>query len=189
MKEKMLKILLVVLLVFSTVPRQIRADETEGSDVPEITQNETVHEEDEKETEDPVSEGEDKQDDLTLSAEEKDTEDPTEEDNKEPEVKIESVDDLLAEGMKEEDLEEEEDGEEELYDRTILMYAVGSDLESLSGLCSFNLRQILNSEFSKDDKVKFIVMTGGADDEDGWHEMVQYWAMEESHYDPAIPFA
>ena len=178
MKEKMLKILLVVLLVFSSVPRQIRADETEGSDVPEITQNETVHEEGEKETEDPVSEGEDKQDDLTLPAEEKDTEDPTEEDNKEPEAKIESVDDLLAEGLKEEDLEEEED-EEELYDRTILMYVVGSDLESVSGLASENLEQVLNARFSDGDQVKFIVMTGGSDENDGWHLDSSYL------YDPA----
>ena len=64
--------------------------------------------------------------------------------------------------------------DEKPYDRTILMYAVGSDLESLSGLCSYNLKQILNAGFSKDDKVKFIVMTGGADEDEGWHLEKEY---------------
>ena len=48
--------------------------------------------------------------------------------------------------------------------RTILLYACGTDLETDGGMASYNLRQILNANFSADDDVKFIVMTGGADD-------------------------
>lgn len=46
--------------------------------------------------------------------------------------------------------------------RTILMYVCGSDLETEAGLASFNLNQILGADFSADEDVKFIVMTGGS---------------------------
>ena len=46
--------------------------------------------------------------------------------------------------------------------RTILFYVCGSDLETESGLASFNIRQILKSNFSADDNGKFIVLTGGS---------------------------
>ena len=46
--------------------------------------------------------------------------------------------------------------------RTILFYVCGSDLETESGLASFNIRQVLKSNFSAGDDVKFIVMTGGS---------------------------
>ena len=46
--------------------------------------------------------------------------------------------------------------------RTILLYDCGSNLESGGGMASYNLRQILASSFSKDDNVRFIVMTGGS---------------------------
>ena len=46
--------------------------------------------------------------------------------------------------------------------RTIMLYDVGSDLETEAGLASYNLRQILASRFSSDDDIKFIVMTGGS---------------------------
>ena len=50
--------------------------------------------------------------------------------------------------------------------RTIMFYVCGSDLESRAGLASFNLRQILSANFSKDGDVNFIVLTGGAGK---WH--------------------
>ena len=46
--------------------------------------------------------------------------------------------------------------------RTIMLYDVGSNLETEAGLASYNLRQILASSFSSDDDIKFIVMTGGS---------------------------
>ena len=55
--------------------------------------------------------------------------------------------------------------------RTILMYDCGTDLETLGGLASYNLRQILSSTFSADEEINFIVMTGGADK---WHLESEY---------------
>ena len=46
--------------------------------------------------------------------------------------------------------------------RTVMLYACGADLEAGFGLASFNLQQVLASNFSADDDVRFIVMTGGA---------------------------
>lgn len=46
--------------------------------------------------------------------------------------------------------------------RTILMYVCGSNLETNYGMASFNLRQILDSKFSHNGDVNFIIMTGGA---------------------------
>ena len=165
MKEKLLKIILVVLLIFSTFPRFAYAEE-EGQDTePETSETITVPEEEEEgeqpaqedpaaEPEDPLLPGEDE----TEAEEEKEL--------------SQKVEDLLLE---ESDLpKQEEEEEEELYVRTILMYACGSDLESVSGLCSYNLEQILNSHFSKGDRVKFIVMTGGADENDGWQLSSDY---------------
>ena len=61
------------------------------------------------------------------------------------------------------------------YERTIMMYVCGSDLEPKSGLASYNLRQILRAGFSKDDQVKLIVMTGGS----------TQWMLESEYlYDP-----
>ncbi len=50
--------------------------------------------------------------------------------------------------------------------RTILLYLCGSDLETEGGLASFNLRQILSANFSSDEDIRLIIMTGGADK---WH--------------------
>ena len=46
--------------------------------------------------------------------------------------------------------------------RTILLYDCGADLETDAGLATYNLLQILNSSFSADDDIKFLVMTGGS---------------------------
>jgi L-ribulose-5-phosphate 4-epimerase len=42
------------------------------------------------------------------------------------------------------------------------MYLCGSDLETFIRMGTYNLHQILNSSFSKDGKVRYLVMTGGA---------------------------
>ena len=56
--------------------------------------------------------------------------------------------------------------------RTILMYVCGSNLESNSAMATYNLRQILNAEFSKDEDVKFIIMTGGASRIAGFDKLI-----------------
>ena len=48
-------------------------------------------------------------------------------------------------------------------DRTVLLYACGADLETGSGMCTYNLKQVLGANFSKDERVKFVVMTGGSE--------------------------
>lgn len=53
-------------------------------------------------------------------------------------------------------------GEPAKAKRTILMYFCGSNLETNYGMASFNLRQILDSKFSHNGDVNFVVMTGGA---------------------------
>lgn len=55
--------------------------------------------------------------------------------------------------------------------RTILLYDCGADLETKAGLATYNLKQILQSNFSKDDQVRLIVMTGGSDK---WHLEKEY---------------
>lgn len=52
---------------------------------------------------------------------------------------------------------------DDLYVRTIMMYDCGSNLETYGGMATYNLKQILSSNFSKDDKVKFIIMTALAE--------------------------
>ena len=47
-------------------------------------------------------------------------------------------------------------------ERTVMMYICGSDLESQGGMATHNLHQVLNSRFSDDEDVRFIVMTGGS---------------------------
>ena len=46
--------------------------------------------------------------------------------------------------------------------RTILLYDCGADLETDAGLATYNLLQILESRFSADDDISFLVMTGGS---------------------------
>ena len=46
--------------------------------------------------------------------------------------------------------------------RTIMLYDCGSNLETDAGLATYNLLQILESHFSADDDIKFLVMTGGS---------------------------
>ena len=46
--------------------------------------------------------------------------------------------------------------------RTIMLYDCGSNLETQAGLATYNLQQILESSFSSDDDIRFIVMTGGS---------------------------
>lgn len=46
--------------------------------------------------------------------------------------------------------------------RTIMLYDCGSNLETDAGLATYNLLQILESHFSADDDITFLVMTGGS---------------------------
>lgn len=46
--------------------------------------------------------------------------------------------------------------------RTIMLYACGADLETDAAMASYNLHQVLDANFSKDDNIRFIVMTGGS---------------------------
>ena len=59
---------------------------------------------------------------------------------------------------------ENDDGQTSKAKRTIMLYHCGTDLETNEGAASYNLRQILKANFSADDDVRFIVMTGGTDD-------------------------
>ena len=52
--------------------------------------------------------------------------------------------------------------EDEPVKRTILLYDCGADLETDAGLATYNLDQILESSFSLDDDITFLVMTGGS---------------------------
>ena len=62
--------------------------------------------------------------------------------------------------------------------RTVLLYCCGSNLETYSGLATYNLHQVMRASFSQNDDVRFIVLTGGADE----------WQMEsENLYDPEDP--
>ena len=51
--------------------------------------------------------------------------------------------------------------EPEEYDRTVMLYICGANLESVFGEATHNLMQILNANFSAEDRIKFVVMTGG----------------------------
>lgn len=46
-------------------------------------------------------------------------------------------------------------------ERTILLYCCGADLETNGGMATYNLKQILGSNFSSDDDINFIIMTRG----------------------------
>lgn len=46
--------------------------------------------------------------------------------------------------------------------RTIMLYDCGADLETSAAMATYNIEQILKANFSKDDGIRFIVMTGGS---------------------------
>ena len=182
MKERLLKLLLVVLLVFSLVPKAVFAegDEASGNTNDPIaeTGNDPAEDKDDDKKDPVVAEGEGEEGDPVTPVPGDSPKDPVnhvdseedkkEEDKKEEEPqgeKAEAVADLLM-AKKDDDVDKQE--EEQFYERTILMYVIGSDLESVSGLASFNLEQILNSNFSKGNKIKYIIMTGGTDENEGW---------------------
>ena len=48
-------------------------------------------------------------------------------------------------------------------ERTVMIYLCGSDLESGGGFATGSIRQILASAFSKEERIRVIVMTGGTD--------------------------
>ena len=53
-------------------------------------------------------------------------------------------------------------GAQEKATRTIMLYVCGSDLETSAGMATYNLHQILKSNFSANEDVRFVVMTGGS---------------------------
>ena len=46
--------------------------------------------------------------------------------------------------------------------RTIMLYDCGADLETSAAMATYNIEQILKANFSKDEGIRFIVMTGGS---------------------------
>ena len=58
--------------------------------------------------------------------------------------------------------------------RTIMLYCCGADLERRAGVASYNMRQVLNAEFSEGDHVRFLIMTGGTDE---WYMESEYLHM------------
>ena len=62
------------------------------------------------------------------------------------------------------------------YKRTIMLYICGSNLESWDEMATHNLNQIFDSEFSENDDIKVIAMTGGAR---------RWYVPAENLYDPA----
>ena len=55
--------------------------------------------------------------------------------------------------------------------RTILLYICGADLEEDYAMATYNLKQVLNAEFSADGDVRCLVMTGGTYE---WHMESEY---------------
>ena len=46
--------------------------------------------------------------------------------------------------------------------RTIMLYDCGADLETSAAMATYNIEQILKSNFSQDEEIRLIVMTGGS---------------------------
>ena len=60
--------------------------------------------------------------------------------------------------------------------RTILLYDCGADLETSAGMATYNLEQILKASFSKDEDIRFLVLTGGSNQ----------WQLDKDYlYDPS----
>ena len=163
MKKKFLEIILVLFMVLSIMPARISAEE-EGDSV-QTSEQEIV----EAPAEAAEEGGEDEQQEEAETAP-ADELLPEEEDDQ-ASVPVEEL--LLTEEEKAAlaEKEEEEEQEDEKAVRTIMMYICGSDLETYMGMATYNIEQILNSNFSKDDKVKFIIMTGGAEE---WYVSSDY---------------
>ncbi len=46
--------------------------------------------------------------------------------------------------------------------RTVMLYDCGADLETSAAMATYNIEQILRSNFSKDEEIRFLIMTGGS---------------------------
>ena len=46
--------------------------------------------------------------------------------------------------------------------RTIMLYDCGADLETSAAMATYNIEQILKANFSKDEEIRFLIMTGGS---------------------------
>ena len=139
MKKKLLTLFLALSLITGLLPRVAYAED----DIPEQngTEETVLQENDGEET--------------VLQ----------EDSNQEPAVTDSVVQEPAADISAEPQAEAEEESDvsdETPYVRTIMMYICGSDLETYGGLATYNLLQIVNANFSKNNKVKYIIMTGGA---------------------------
>lgn len=155
MKKRVLGTLLALTLILGLIPVQVFAEET----VPEgtVTQSAEIPEET------PAASDESEIPEENPTSQE--TEDLSETILSEETLAQEAA--ALAGATAEEDPEDPE----ETAERTILLYLCGTDLETRAGLASFNLRQVLSSSFSAGEKIRFLVMTGGA----------QQWQLESSY--------
>ena len=72
-------------------------------------------------------------------------------------------------------------GNEGKAKRTIMLYDCGADLETSAAMATYNIEQILKSNFSKDDSIRFIIMTGGSNQ---WQLDKDYLAFPEDNNVP-----
>ena len=158
MKRKFLEIILIAFMSVNIIPSFVYGEgNDEGNQIPEEEISETVPSDKKEETvpETAFTDGEGQQVDPDASQ-------VTEEDKKEEPEKTEGFSLTRNSGNGSESQEGNDTEEDDDTVRTIMMYVCGSDLESYLGMATYNIKQILNSRFSNGNKVKFIVMLGGA---------------------------
>ena len=168
LKNRLLSIVLALLMICSLLvggtDRKAYASEVdEDSIVTEELENETMSDDEEEETLQEVTveeAGDDSQTEEEVVVPADDEKLPEDQSSDESDT---MVDTGLAE-TEEDTYSVEADAIEaaKKAKRTIMLYDVGSNLETEAGLASYNLRQILASRFSSDDDIRFIVMTGGS---------------------------
>ena len=135
-------------------------EETPEEEIPEGVEEETKEESDPSAAEETPGNEVKKEDGEGIDGEKEDAEALEEaEANGETEEKTPETEEAEEEGS-------EALGENETASRTILFYLCGTDLETDLGAAARNLMQILSANFSKDRKIRFIVMTGGTS---AWH--------------------
>lgn len=156
MKKKFAGILLVLTLIASLLPFHVLAEPL--AEDPQAVSETTIAETKPRETsgaEDPAADAQPVPDTETGAEETQTASDP----DLHPAAETATA----TEGIQAAASAEPAAADAKTYDRTILMYVCGSDLESAAGLASENLKQVLSSNFSKDNRVKYIVMTGGTE--------------------------
>ena len=176
MKRRIIVALLALVLTMTMFPLPASAVEV---DPPYPADTQLTDPEDQGEPEDQtVQEDQGEPEDQTVQEDQGEPEDEiAQEDRGEPEDQ--TVQEDQGQGEPEDQTVQEDQGEPEKQDgqvkgappakntdtkskRTIMLYDCGSNLETDAGLASYNLMQILESSFSSDDDIKFLVMTGGS---------------------------